>query len=109
MTEGLTGRLVVTQYRVHSLCRGRASSVEQCQFAAGMAKEAQCREHAVDRRYQAGRRAEAEIEVGLSERQQIGEEIEDRLGIPRDMPPVRQNLPRDLGVELRLAAERIEP
>ena len=77
-----------------------------------MAKEAQRRKHAVDRRYQAAGRAKAEIEVGLPERQQVGQKIEDRLRVARYVAAVGEDLPRDLGVEMacrrahRLACRR---
>ena len=86
---------------------GGAHAVEVREGAVGVAEEAQHRHHAVDGGHQGRRRRQAACRVGLAQRQQVGQELDDHGRIAADVAAVGQDLAAEFLLEpaCRLADE----
>ncbi len=95
-----SGRLIIAQNGcklVGKRCRG---AVEQGQIAILVTEEADRREHAVDGRHKPRRHVMTEIDITLTKRQEIQQQLQHDARITRDMPTIGQDLPLHLLVEL---------
>ncbi len=79
---------------------GRTRSIEAGERTVTVEEEAECWKHAVDGRDQRGRRSLGLRGVGLAQRQQVGEQVEDSLGVARDVTAVGEDLDFDLAGKL---------
>ena len=93
--------VVVGQQREQQFGGRRAHAVEMCKRPVGMAEEAQHRHHAVDGIEQRRRRRDVARRVGLAQRQQLEQYVDDGARIAADMAAVGQDLPLDLAAQPR--------
>jgi hypothetical protein len=76
-----------------------ARAVEQGELARPVPEEAQHRQHAVDRPVQGRRGVEAAAREEEPEREQVEQQLGERLRVPAEMAAVRQDLRLQLGRE----------
>ncbi len=90
--DRIAARVIIGEHGGQQIGRGRAHAVEQGEAAVAMAEEPQHRHHAIDGVEQAGGRGDVARGKHLSQRQQVGQQIDQRLGIAADMAAVGQDL-----------------
>ncbi|MOA07835.1 hypothetical protein D3C78_1275600 [compost metagenome] len=89
---GPASRFVVAQHGNKLIGQRGRGAVEQREIAALMPEEPDRRKHAVYRRHQTGGEIMAQIDITLSQRQEIEQQIQHDPWVTGNMPAIGQNL-----------------
>ena len=85
-------RVVIGERCRHRVRLGRAHAIEQRQRAVAVSEQAQHRHHAIDGIEQHRRRLEAARRIGLSQGQQVVQQVDEHLRVAADVAAIGQDL-----------------